>query len=82
MMQLLDTSELAPPEPMMRVVDTLADMPEGDWLRVTHSREPKPLYLVLRQMHYCWQTVRRDDGRYEVDIWPESWGSHPPNDSC
>jgi len=40
MQHLLDVSELSPPEPLERVLDALADLPEGDSLRVRLPMEP------------------------------------------
>jgi uncharacterized protein (DUF2249 family) len=52
----LDVRDLAPPEPLERVLDALADLPPGDRLLVHHRREPFPLYDLLRRMGYAWRT--------------------------
>ena len=39
-------------------------------MRVTHRREPHPLYDMLRHMGYRWLTTCRAIGRYEILIWP------------
>lgn len=70
---VLDVSRLAPPEPMERVLDTLADMPAGDRLVLRHRRQPFPLYDILRRMGYQWQ-VSGSDGAFEVLIWPVDSG--------
>lgn len=66
---VLDVSHLAPPEPMERVLDALADMPAGDRLLMRHRRQPFPLYDILRPMGYQWR-VSGADGAFEVLIWP------------
>lgn len=70
MEQLVDVSDLEPPEPMEVILDVLADMPEGDWLRVRHRRDPVPLYRMLTDMGYRWDTRCLAPGRFEILIWP------------
>lgn len=64
----LDVTDLAPPEPLERVLDALADLPAGDRLLVLHRREPFPLYDLLRRMGYGWRT-QGEEGRYRILIW-------------
>ena len=66
---LLDVRRLAPPEPLERILDALADLPRGERIRVLHRREPFPLYDLLRRMGYGWQT-RGTDECVEILIWP------------
>lgn len=70
MEQTIDVSELQPPEPLEQILDTLADLPPGDWLRVVHRRDPVPLYRMLENMGYRWHTVRPAPERFEILIWP------------
>lgn len=44
----LDVSELAPPDPMTKILMALAELQSGQYLRVAHSREPIPLYEKLQ----------------------------------
>lgn len=69
--QLIDVSQLEPPEPMERIMDALADLPESAWLRVRHRRDPVPLYRLLRNMGYAWDTRCVNPGQYEILIWPQ-----------
>lgn len=71
MEQELDVSPLEPPEPLERILDALADLPQDDWLRVKHRRDPVPLYRILQNMGYRWHTECRAPGRYEIVIWSE-----------
>ena len=64
----LDVSALEPPEPMQRILEALFDLPVGDRLRVTHRREPFPIYEILRRMGYLWETTGAA-GRFEILIW-------------
>jgi uncharacterized protein (DUF2249 family) len=66
--QVLDVRALAPPEPLERVLDALADLPAGGRIWVLHRREPFPLYDLLRTMGYSWRT-RGGDDRFEILIW-------------
>lgn len=76
--QRIDVSDLPAPEPMEQILDALADLPDGDWLHVTHRREPHPLYGMLRNMGYHWQTRSLAADHFEILIWPVSLGPEPP----
>lgn len=78
MEQRLDVSALQPPEPLERILDALADLPAGDWLRVRHHREPHPLYGMLRNMDYHWHTISHGPDDFEILIWPAILGPAPP----
>ncbi len=67
---LLDVSPLPPPEPLEQILNTLATLSPGDQLRVIHRRQPFPLYDLLSQMGYIWETEERADGRFEILIRP------------
>lgn len=71
----LDVRELEPPVPLERIIDTLESLPSDDWLRVRHNREPYPLYNLLRQMEFTWDT-RWLGGDCIIRIWHE--GQPPP----
>ena len=47
--RVLDVSELAPPEPMERILVELDSLAAGEYLRVLHRREPWPLFPLLEQ---------------------------------
>ena len=70
MEQSIDVSALEPPEPLEQVLDALADLPVGDWLRVRHRRDPVPLYRMLKDMGYRWETVCLAPEHFEILIWP------------
>ena len=71
MEQTIDVSELQPPEPLEQILDTLADLPQGDWLRVEHLRNPVPLYRMLQDMGYRWHTDCLAADQFVILIWPE-----------
>ncbi|MEJ2464061.1 MAG: DUF2249 domain-containing protein [Candidatus Thiodiazotropha sp.] len=68
MEQHLDARGLEPPMPMIRILDTLEILPQMDSLQVTLSREPYPLYALLRQMDFVWET-HRSGPDVVVRIW-------------
>ena len=70
MEQIIDVSELEPPEPLEHILDALADLPQGDWLRVRHRRDPVPLYRMLKEMGYRWNTRCLAPEQFEILIWP------------
>lgn len=63
----LDLRGLAPPEPMLRIMDRLERAPEQP-LRVVLPHEPVPLYELLAQRGYSWRGEARADGGYELVI--------------
>jgi len=83
MEQLIDVSLLEPPEPLEQILDALADLSPGDYLRVKHRRDPVPLYRMLRDMGYEWSTTQVAAGRFEIVIWPSDMpapiSDNPPN---
>lgn len=68
--QFIDVSALEPPEPLEVILDSLADLSDGDWIRVQHRRDPIPLYRMLKDMGYLWHTDRLAPERFEILIWP------------
>jgi hypothetical protein len=69
MQHLLDVSDLPPPEPLERVLDALADLPEGYSLKVRLPMEPVMLYPMLRSMGMLWEHHVTADGAVELVIW-------------
>lgn len=65
----LDVCELAPPEPMERVLDALEAMAPQDRLAVLIERDPLPLYRILERRGYRHSITARPDQRYELLIW-------------
>ncbi len=62
---MLDVRGLPPPEPFERIMQALQ---EQDALHVLIHREPYPLYEVLKESGYFWQTRALADGNYEILI--------------
>ena len=64
----IDVSELVPPEPMVRILEALAELPAGSRLMVEHVRRPIHLYPRLEALGYGHETRERADGRVEILI--------------
>ena len=64
----IDVRGLPPPEPFETIMLALDTLPEGATLRVLIHREPYPLYEVLRDAGYNWQTSALTDGHYSILI--------------
>ncbi|HZW11679.1 MAG TPA: DUF2249 domain-containing protein [Noviherbaspirillum sp.] len=65
----IDVCGLEPPEPLERVLDALSRLAAGQRLRVVIGREPIPLYRILENNGYAYQTHSREDFLYEILIW-------------
>ena len=64
----IDVSGLPPPEPFEHIMLALDTLPEGATLRVLIHREPYPLYEILRETGYDWQTSALADGNFAILI--------------
>ncbi len=67
----LDNRGLAPPEPMVRVLDAAAELRPGDRLVVRNDRRPLFLYPELAERGLCHHTEDLPDGTVRVVIWRE-----------
>ncbi len=66
---ILDTSGLPPPEPLERVFEALDTLQVHQRLRMLVDREPRPLYSILDNNNFRYETNTTADYRYEVLIW-------------
>ena len=73
--KLLDVSDLEPPEPFEQALAALAELSEGDYLRLLHRREPFPLYDILEQQGYTWHTRPGQTTEVEILIWRKADGA-------
>lgn len=64
----LDVRGLPPPEPFEHIMRALPALPAGACLHVHIDREPYPLYEVLRNSAYAWQTTAQADGSFSIRI--------------
>ncbi|KXS32787.1 MAG: Uncharacterized protein AWT59_1109 [Candidatus Gallionella acididurans] len=64
----LDVRGLPPPEPFEHIMSALLTIPAGACLYVHIDREPYPLYEVLHNGEYAWQTTALADGSFSICI--------------
>lgn len=64
----IDVSDLVPPEPMIKILETLESLPDGATLLVHHLRRPMHLYPQLEAMGYRHDTRELAPDRIEVLI--------------
>ncbi len=67
--RLLDVRDLAPPEPLERVLAMLPALGAEQYLRVLLHREPFPLYALLEQSGFAWRARAVHDMTFEIFIW-------------
>ncbi|RLA20347.1 MAG: Clp protease ClpB [Gammaproteobacteria bacterium] len=65
----LDVSQLEPPEPMERILGKLDELKAGDFLSVTHRREPFPLYPLIEQDGFRWRCIEESPALFRIYIW-------------
>ena len=58
----LDLRGLEPPEPMVRILAALDELPDGVRLQVVLDREPHPLYRILARNGYAHAARWERDG--------------------
>jgi uncharacterized protein (DUF2249 family) len=66
---IIDARGLDPPEPMERILDALVVLKNGQRVRFRIHREPFPLYRILQQNGYAWQTTYDAEQGFELLIW-------------
>lgn len=64
----IDVSELVPPEPMMKILGALEELPDGGQLTVHHVRRPMHLYPRLDEMGYAHITKELAPDKVELVI--------------
>lgn len=65
----LDVRELAPPEPMMKILETLPQIDDKSVLLVHHHREPMMLYPKLEERGFEAITNKINDSYFKVLIY-------------
>lgn len=64
----LDVRELAPPEPMMKILENISKVDEKTVMVVHHHREPMMLYPKLEERGYTAITNKIDENYFKVVI--------------
>lgn len=68
----VDVRELAPPEPMMKILETLGSINDDSVLVVHHHREPVMLYDKLEERGFSAITNKINDNYYKIVITKKS----------
>ncbi|GIX42896.1 MAG: hypothetical protein KatS3mg129_2629 [Leptospiraceae bacterium] len=66
---VLDVSQLPPPEPFLKIMDTLIKLKDNEVLKVLHRREPFPLYEELKKIGFNYYTKKINDQKFEIYIY-------------
>jgi uncharacterized protein (DUF2249 family) len=69
MEQYLDVSMLEPCEPLERILAAIDKLPDGDYIRVIHRREPHPLYPMLEKAGFVWRIEPGGPSEFQLFIW-------------
>lgn len=64
----LDNRGLEPPQPMMRTLAALEELPEGEELIINNDRRPMFLYEELDERGYKHETIELEDGSFQITI--------------
>ena len=65
---VVDARFMEPPEPFVRTMEMLDTLKPGEQMLLLLFREPHPLYKVLRQNGYTYESELRPDGTFEILI--------------
>lgn len=64
----IDVRGLAPPEPFEVILPALYTLVPGASLQVLIHREPLPLYDLMRESGYTWQTIKLANNNFRISI--------------
>jgi len=67
----LDIRGMTPPEPLDRVLTTIADFGHGDTLRILSDFEPRPLYRILERDGFRHHVEAGADAPCEITVWSD-----------
>jgi uncharacterized protein (DUF2249 family) len=65
---VVDARYMEPPEPFVRTMEMLDTLKPGERMLLILFREPHPLYKVLRQNGYAYESELLPDGTFEILI--------------
>lgn len=67
--ETIDARGWEPPQPMMRVVETLDRLPRGRKIVMLLHCEPRPLFRLLTNNGFHYRCRYAAEGHFEVTIW-------------
>lgn len=65
---IVDARNMLPPEPLERTLEALDALPPGGTLLLIIPRQPAPLYDMLANNGYCYESRVRPDGAFDILI--------------
>jgi TusA-related sulfurtransferase len=60
----VDARGLEPPQPLVRILEAVATLPDGATLRAHTDRRPMHLYALLAERGYRAETLEQSDGSF------------------
>ena len=66
---VIDARQLEPPEPFVLTMEALDTLPADEKLLLLLFREPHPLFRILKQNGYNYESELVADGTFEILIW-------------
>jgi len=67
----LDCREMAPPEPMVVVLEALQNKKPDDQIMMIHRHNPVHLLPILAARGFIYQVEEKGEGHVELLIWSE-----------
>lgn len=65
----LNVCGLPAPEPMEQILGAVQGLKEGDFLKVSHNREPFPLYSMLNEDGFFYRTIVGGEAGFFIFVW-------------
>ena len=68
----LDCSQMEPPEPMLRVLEQLDRLKQGEGIKMLHRMKHRLLFPKLQDRGWKFRIIEHTQYQIEVRIWQES----------
>ena len=68
----LDCCLMEPPEPMLRVLEQLDHLKQGEGIKMLHRMTPRLLFPKLQERGWIFNDIDHTPDQVEVRIWQES----------
>lgn len=65
----VDARGLEPPQPLVKILESLAELPPGAELRGRTDRRPLHLYAQLEERGFTAETLEQTDGSFLTHVW-------------
>lgn len=67
----VDCRDLQPPEPLVKVLEEVETLEEGEAVLMIHRQMPKLLFPELSERGLAWEVTKQEHGEVEILIWKE-----------